>query len=263
MSSTHSPFEEDGECQKTFDRLASSSGLEQSASDSMKLAALRNLPHERLNRLLGNKMLIRPVWDSKWFTLQDRSVPISCLARFPDRIQGLTIGWMNDEFAMFHKIWKLWSSEQLREAVTSSVLDSEMAEQILKTYGISIECQSEAVGGLVDFITDSFYAALPISLAKLEVPTSVYRFDQRDNFEGSTYQGYAYHCLDTPLLSRFPAVAGPQAPNSMRATADLLSRSLTEFTHGNQPWASYKDEEKVMLINGDQSGLVDWPNNCR
>jgi hypothetical protein len=117
--------------------------------------------------------------------------------------------------------------------------------------------------GLLDFSTDSFYAALPLLLASRNVPASVYRFDQTDPFQESVYKGYAYHCLDTPLLCRLPAVAGPHAPSEMQATADFLSRSLAEFVHGTQPWEPAKGTSKLMLINGDQSSLVDWPDDCR
>ena len=119
------------------------------------------------------------------------------------------------------------------------------------------------MNGLVDFATDSFYAAMPITLAELEVPTSVYRFDQTDTFEQSIYEGYAYHCLDTTLLCRLPAVAGPEAPISMRATADAMSHSLTAFVYGNQPWEPFKSNGKVMFFNSDQTGLVDWPSGAR
>lgn len=263
MSSTLSPFETAEECQNTFDRLVAASGVEASAADFTKLAALRKYAPEQIDRLLGNNMLIRPAWDSSWFTFQDQSTPMSCLTKFPSWIQGLTIGWMRDEFAMFHKIWKSWSPEQLKKVVTSAVIYPKLAEEILHVYGIDTDCQTDSVKGLVDFSTDSFYAALPIILAERNVPASVYRFDQTDTFHESVYKGYAYHCLDTPLLCRFPAVVGPQSPGSMRATADQLSRSLTGFIYGSQPWESFGNTGKLMLLNGNQSHQIDWPKDCR
>lgn len=226
MSSTLSPFEGVEECQNTFDRLVSSSGLGAPDSDSTKLSALRSLTPEQMNRFLGNRMLMRPAWDSKQFTYQDQASPISCISGFPPWVKGLTIGWAHDEFAMFHRIWKSWSPEELRKVITSAVLDPELAGKILQVYQIDTDSQEQAARGLLDFSTDSFYAALPVTLADRNVPTSVYRFDQIDPFEESIYRGYAYHCLDTPLLCRLPGVAGPQAPSSLRATADFFSRSL-------------------------------------
>lgn len=263
MSSTLSPFEGVEECQNTFDRLVSSSGIGASASDSNKLSALRSLTPEQMNRFLGNRMLMRPAWDSKQFTYQDQASPISCISGFPSWVKGLTIGWVHDEFAMFHRIWKSWSPEKLKKVITSAVLDPELAGKILQVYQMDTDSQEQAARGLLDFSTDSFYAALPVTLADRNVPTSVYRFDQIDPFEESIYRGYAYHCLDTPLLCRLPGVAGPQAPSSLRATADFFSRSLTEFLYGNPPWECFKDSGKVMLVNGEQSGLVDWPNDSR
>lgn len=252
MSSTLSPFEEDAECQRTFDRLVSSTA----AGDYTKLAALRQLTHEQMNDLLGNTMLIQPAWDEEWFCFQDEKAPLLCLKEFPRWVKGLTIGSVKDEFAMFHQIWKSWDTEQLITAVKATVSSREMATNILQAYDITSTSQPRAVQGLTDFITDTFYAALPAILSELEVPTSIYRFDQADPFENSVYRGYAYHCLDTPLLNRFPAVAGPKALEGLRATADLFSVSIADFVYREQPWECISKNGKVMSINGKESKLV-------
>ena len=96
-------------------------GVETSAPDATKLAALRNLTPEQMDKRLGTKMLMRPAWDKSWFTFQDQDSTVAHISKFPDWVQGLMIGWVKVEFAMFHRIWKSWNPEQLQKVITSAI----------------------------------------------------------------------------------------------------------------------------------------------
>jgi hypothetical protein len=103
---------------------------------------------------------------------------------------------------------------------------------------------------------------MPQALSQAPCPTSVYRFEQPDDFEGSFYSGSAYHCLDNAYLFRLPAVAGDQAPAARRATADFLSDRFLDFVYGKQPWEPISTGGKIMAVHGTSSGLV-YPEKFR
>jgi hypothetical protein len=253
-------FPKPEESQAIFDRLVASTETSSSASPADKLAALRDLSEDQMEKLLNGSMAT-PAWDSKWFVNHDEDSSFENIKQFPEWIDGLTIGYTKDECALFGQDWLAWPVEHVRQAVASVVHDVDMAREILEVYNISDS--QNAVRGLFDFATDSLFAPFPVTLGAHELPISVYRFDQPDTFGLSPLNGYAYHALDCVFFSRLPAVAGPNAEKSMQATANAMSGAVSDLVYGEQPWEPFEKAGKVMLFNGEESGLVTFPSKKR
>ena len=256
MSSPINPFMNLQEAQDIFDRLISSTGLPPSACDAEKLARLRNLTALEMQKLVEGEMLIRPVWDASWFIHQREYAPLEQTKIFPDWIRGVTIGWMADELVTFKTVWALWTSQELFDALNVMIPEQEMVQDIVQIYSIR-GAHDDVLSGFIDFASDCLYALTPQALSQAQLPISVYRFEQVDDFDESFYAGSAYHCLDNAYLFRLPAVADEKAPESRRGTSDIISQQFLDFVYGKQPWEHFSTSGKIMVLNGASSGLVD------
>ena len=252
MSSPIDPFMSPEEAQTTFDRLITSTGLSSSAGSSEKLAKLRSLPASEMEKLIRKEILIRPVWDSDWFVLQDSPTPLEQSRRFAAGIEGVTIGWTANEVVTFKTIWASWSVQDFLDIVGDMIPDKDMVQDIIRVYGIGGSAD-QALKGFTDLAADSLYTLTPQALSRAQFPISVYRFEQADDFEGTFYHGSSYHCLDNVYLFRLPAVAGDEAPSARKATADAISKNFLDFVYGKQPWEPISTNRQIMHFDGTNS----------
>ncbi|KFY66364.1 hypothetical protein V496_02088 [Pseudogymnoascus sp. VKM F-4515 (FW-2607)] len=256
MSPTVISFSSDDECQAAFDQLVTRTGTSLSASAEEKLVALRQTSLENMSLWLDGSVLIRPAWDHQWFTTLDGPERLDQVSRFPDWIDGIMIGATKNETINIKPFWATLTTEQIHKVVRSLIPDADMKDEIMHTYGLDSKTHPDVLSGLVDLTTDAFFGLFPHVLGDLEMPISVFRFDQPDTFEPSVFKGYAYHCIDTPFLCRLPAVAGPKASKAMQKTADAVTKATTEFVYGIEPWEPYHISNNVMSFNGDESGVI-------
>lgn len=263
MSSPNLDYPRPEEAQFTFDSLVASTGLSPSAPAEEKLAALRALPTADILKLLGSKFST-PLWDPKWFVYQDGSVPTAGPAPLAPWVKGLVTGSTKDEAAvfLFHLGLSSWVFNQFEDHVRSVVPDEKDATALMKVYNISSAASPKVnLRGYIDMVTDCNFSGLPYIVAEQagnasSPPISIYRFEQADGFAQSPLKGYAYHALDNAFFCRLPSVAGPRAQPDTRETADRLSRAVLDFAHGSQPWETYDVNRRIMVFNGDASGLV-------
>lgn len=259
MSATVLSFPTEDESQAIFDKLVSRAGLSPVTSSAQeKLAALRSLSDEQMTAWLDGAVLLRPSWDPEWFTSLSGVTPsrLDQVESFPEWVKGIVIGSTKDETANIRPFWQPHPVEAIVNAVKSVVPDQTMADELLQTYGlISSSSHEEVLDGLVHLTTESFFGLFPPQLGGQHAtpPISVYRFEQPDTFEQSSYRGKAYHCLDLPFLCRLPAVAGTGADAAMRSTSDAVTEAVAKFVHGQQPWESFHTSQSVMVFNGPDS----------
>lgn len=263
MSATVISFATERESQEIFDKLVRRTGIPHEATYQEKLAALRSLNDDQMTKWLDGAVLIRPSWDPKWFSLLDEPSRLDQVNCFPDWVKGLVIGSTKDETANIKPFWQPFPAETIVNAIKSVVPDLDICDELLKVYNMSSSSQEQLLQGLLDLTTESFFGMFPQALGELHAPISVYRFEQQDTFDESIYKGQSYHCLDLPFLYRFPAVAGPHAEAGMRATTEVLTESVAMLVGGEMPWESFHVSRKVMVINGQHSGLKQCPGNER
>jgi carboxylesterase type B len=263
MSSPVFSFSRVDEAQDKFDRLIAKIGMSPSASGAEKVYALRNLTEKQMIDLINGEILIRPVWDSKWFGRQENPTRLDEIIEYPEWIQSLVMGWVKDETALSLPLWNNWNSDQLLGAVSCAVTDPQMAHDIQAAYDLSDGSRGSISKGVLRFSADALYVVMPLKLARsLKLPVSLYRFDQVDTCESSVFRNHAYHCLDLTYLFRMPIVTDSESSKSMQDLADKLSETFTDFVHGEQPWRIFGTApEKVMMFNGSESKLVDWTEN--
>lgn len=133
----------------------------------------------------------------------------------------------------------------------------------MQAYGIDSIAKEDVVRGSIDLTTENFFALFPPVLGEMQAPVSVYRFDQTDTFKQSLRKDRGYHCLDLPFLSLAPAVAGIDAGPSLRATCAALTSAIVDFVSGELPWEPYRVSQKVMVFDGEKSGLRSMPGTKR
>ncbi|KIW13299.1 hypothetical protein PV08_08487 [Exophiala spinifera] len=270
LSSPNLDYPRPEESQATFEKLATSTGISSTASSEEKLAALRSLTSDDIVKLLG-RSFATPRWDPDWFVYQDGTTATAGPASLGPWVKGVVTGSTKDEAAVFliGMGWQAWKSEQFKEQVTSVVQDQKDATALTNAYGIDPTSPAEVnLRGLIDMVTDASFSALPYIVAEQSSaapPISLYRFDQQDPFSKSPFYGFAFHSLDNAFFCRYPALAGPSAADDVKATVDLFNGAVLDFTYGNQPWETYKENQRVMVFNGKRSGLVkiDEPDRWR
>lgn len=254
MSSMAFSQQTDEEAQAVFTQLVESCGVTVSASAGEKLAALRSLTEDQMAELCVGKMLVPPTWDRTWFLNQESQVRLEHITNYPSWISGLMIGSTKHESAFLYKRWEPHAVEKLCQVLDASVKDVPKPWRVAEAYGIApSKPRGEVLQGIIDFTTDAFFGLVPYYARQVEVPVNIFRFDQPDSLAG---QEWAYHCLDTPHLFRLPAVAGPQAPESMLATSNIMAKSLLDFLHQRQPWTTFQESGEVMVFDGSKSGPV-------
>jgi hypothetical protein len=86
---------------------------------------------------------------------------------------------------------------------------------------------------------------------------ALYAFDQVDPFPCSRWAGRAYHSLCNSMLFRQPTVAGPAADKGTQATSTRLCEAAIRLTHGELPWEAYAEGHRMMVLDGERSGLAD------
>lgn len=263
MSATVISFPTENESQEIFDKLVARAGISNDASPTEKLEALRSLSEEQMTAWLDGAVLIRPSWDPKWFSPLEGPSRLDEVKSLPDWVEGIVIGSMKHETANIRPFWAPFTSETILSAVKSAVPDQNMSEEVVTAYGITSSSHEKVLNGLLDLTTESFFGLLPKVVGQLRAPVSVYHFEQPDTFEESIYRDKAYHCLDLPFLCRMPAVAGAQANPDMRITSDALTEAVTTFVNGKLPWEPFHHLQKVMVFNGRDSGMRQWPDDER
>ncbi|KAK6375889.1 hypothetical protein LTS17_007711 [Exophiala oligosperma] len=263
MSATVISFATEDENQEMFDKLVKRAGISHGATYQEKLATLRSLSDDQMTEWLDGAVLIRPSWDPKWFSRFDGPSRLDQVKCFPDWVNGLVIGSTRDETANIKPFWQPFSAETIVNAVKSVVLDQDICDELLQTYSMSSATQEQVLQGLLDLTTESFFGLFPQALGEMRAPISVYRFEQQDTFDESIYKGQSYHCLDLPFLCRLPAVADPRVDASMKATSQILTESVAMLVSGELPWEPFHVLQKVMVINGHDSELKQWPDNER
>lgn len=270
MSSPNLDYPRPEESQETFDKLVASTGVSTTASAEEKLAALRAVSSDDILKLIGPSFST-PHWDPEWLVYQDGTTPTAGPAPLGPWVKGVVVGSTKHEAAVFGigMGWRAWKPEQYKERIAAVVQDQKDATALMDAYGIDPNSSAEAnLRGMIDIVTDTNFSGLPYIVAEqpsASPPVSLYRFEQQDPFSKSPFYGFAYHSLDNAFFCRYPALAGPNAPEDARATADKFNAAVLDFTHGKQPWETYMQNQQVMVFNGKQSGLVkvDEPDRWR
>ncbi|KAL2430509.1 hypothetical protein ABEF95_009280 [Exophiala dermatitidis] len=275
MSCPNLDYPRPEEVQATFEQLVdeacSISGAPLSSSplsDNEKLMALRDLTADDMVRLMGTQFAT-PKYDKEWFTYQDPDRTTAGPAPFAPWVKAVLAGTTRDEAALFTIVRGLqkWTFAQFEERVKSAIPDPELAKELMDVYGLSDKADGPTnFRGVLDMITDCSFTGVPYILAEQEQeesdgkglgtpPVSVYRFDQQDTFKDSPLYGYAYHALDNAYFCRLPSVAGPNAAQDTKATADKMSEATLALAYGDQPWETYREKQTIMVFNGTASRL--------
>ncbi|KAL3483325.1 carboxylesterase [Aspergillus germanicus] len=251
------------EAQGKFDRLLERAGIPATAAAAQKIAALRTVPLADL--ISWTDPLTTPIWDPKWFVDHaSPQEPLDCEEPFPSWVQAIVAGTMRDEMAIF-RLDKVW---QTRESIVASIsaalhlpADPTFSTSVLCEYGIDQAASNEAAAqGFIALLMDACFTRVPFNLAgACRNPGSpslyIYRFDQPDEEERSGLRGTAFHALDNAYLCRSPAVAGPVAPPTCRATANSFSQMLLRHAYGDAPWHPYSSSGTRYVFDGAQSRL--------
>lgn len=246
--------------QETFDHLVAKAGVRASASSDDKLAALRALTEKQLVEYMDSPIAI-PVFDTEWFVDLDAAVPIEHVDRFPSGLKSLAIGQTKHEAALLLPVWSALKPEDLVGAAKASIPDLQLADEVLHAYGITLEATSEVLANFIEFVSDCMYGSVIPAIADRDSPpVYVYRFDQKDVYENSPYHCWAFHSLDNVFFTHFPAVAGPDAPASMRATSEAHSRAVVDLVYGSSPWEPYSKAHRVMAFDGENTDLIKVPD---
>lgn len=215
---------------------------------------------------LMKRQFATPLWDAEWFVYQDGRKPTAGPAPFAPWVKGVVVGSTQEEAAVFGLTgWRTWKFSQFEDRVKSAFSDVELAAAIMKAYNItSASSEEEHLQGFLDIITDSIFSGLPFVVAESSIkdtspPVSIYKFVQPDSFSQSLLRGYAYHTLDNIFFFRLPSVAGPNAEPNARETANRFSGAVIDLTYGSQPWEIYHKKKNIMVFNGMESGLSEYP----
>ncbi|KAK6369473.1 hypothetical protein LTS17_009379 [Exophiala oligosperma] len=248
--------------EETYQRLVSSTGIPTSASATERLAALRQLSDKQLEDLLGGSFA-RPVWDPNWFVHQDVITPFERVTKFSPWVEGVLVGWTRDEMALWSNQWHSLTSAEVEAWVRDVSPDPAFASELLKAYNVSRDNPAEiSLDGLMRLSSDGAFGCLPIMLGRLTSPAiSVFRFEQTDDNPQSSFKGRSYHSLDTAFVLRTPAVAGPEAEEKYRTTADAMAEDWAAFIYGSQPFEQFQKSGKVRLYNSHGNELVDWASD--
>ncbi|KAH8883405.1 carboxylesterase [Thozetella sp. PMI_491] len=245
--------------QAAFDRLVAKTGVSASAPAAQKIAALRSLPAAELNKLLEGES-IGPVWDDKWFPDQDFSRKYEDFDHFPSWVKRVVVGYTRDEMALFRALADCNTIATVNSALQQTVPEAEFLKELLDHYKISsASTDEEARKGFVALTTEAFFSRVPYVIGRIKsIPVHIFRFDEIDrNPAGGRYHGWAYHALDNLFLFRFPAVAGPDAHPSSRATSDAFSQLVLATVYGEEPCEPFARSGKIKLLDGEGSPLQD------
>jgi hypothetical protein len=244
--------------QQNFDDMVVKLGVSASAPAGDKIAALRSMTPEELNALHGGGVS-SIIWDPHFWPDRDEASWLEDQTPFPSWLKGAVIGSTKEETALF-----LLNSITGTEAVSlikaaTAEKNADFVNHLLTTYDIrSDPTPGSGNDALIRLLTHSIFTVVAQGVASqhAELPVSLYSFDQVDPFETSRWKGRAYHSLGNAMLFRQPTVAGVTADAGTRATANRFCEAAIALTHGDQPWEPYRAGQKVMVFNGEKSGLV-------
>ncbi len=244
------------ETQVTFDSACDKLGLNAAGTTTdEKLAALRQLPCEKLYELGANRLDIILCEDPLFF--EDWSGErFGAVTTFPAWIQRVMVGKLSEETAALAHHWAQIPPAELVRFWRQLYTDPGYATELLDIYGVDVEHESEVANGdshLVKsvlqctsdaLIDEAVWSIAQTKLRRMCVPDEnpqpevyLYCIDQPDIISPvPALHGYAYHSLDNAYLFYFPSVAGDQAPQQMRRTAEDFSESALRLTYGEQPW---------------------------
>ena len=262
------------ETQSTFDAACGKLDLgtaETTTSD--KIAALRRLPCERLYELGANRLDIilceDPVFFEDWTGQRFEEI-----ATFPSWMKRVMVGKLSEETAALAPHWSQIPPADLLRFWRQLYVDPAYATELLNTYGVDAEHQSEVAAGdsLVESVlqctSDALFDKAVWSISHTHSHSThgasehslpdvyTYCINQPDIISPiPTLYGHAYHSLDNAYLFYFPTVAGDQAPQQMRRAAEDFSESALRLAYGEQLWPSSSvDQDEVNHQNATYSG---------
>lgn len=243
------------QAQQQFDDLVAKMGLDQHMPSADKLAALRSLTCEELNKLHGPGAS-PPATDPKFCDAVKPDTSPEVNVTLPPWIRGIVVGNTSEEAALF--LTKDFTGLEVASMVKSAFGDTNLCKDILRAYNIGEdETPNSGTQALIKLITHATFANTANAIAEhREIPVSFYSFEQRDPFETSRWKGRSYHSLGNSMLFRLPTVAGPGADPGTSATADKFSDALISLTNGHQPWDPYSRGHKKMIFDGERSRVV-------
>ena len=263
------------ETQITFDKACDKLGLGGAGTTTHeKLAALRRLSCEKLYELGADRLDIilceDPLFFEDWSGQRFEEI-----ATFPSWIQRVMVGKLSQETATLAHHWAQIPPPVLLKFWRQLYNDQAYATELLDTYAIGVEHESEAAdkdSHLVKAVRQCTSDALfdkavwsiaqthshqtPVADGKSQPAVHLYYIDQPDIISPvPALHGYAYHSLDNAYLFRFPSVAGEEAPQQMRQTTNDFSESALRLAYGEQPWpTSDLDHDKAMNHIATYSG---------
>ncbi|KAJ9643793.1 hypothetical protein H2204_001938 [Knufia peltigerae] len=254
---TPTPF---SHSQERFDALIAKIGLPTGAPAGDKLAALRSLTCDELNKIHGPGVS-PPTYDPEFYPDHEEGFSLETKAPLPAWLRGMVVGNTTEEAALFvpRSISGAQAVSMVKKAFGG---DADLCREVLALYDIKADDDTPGSGtdGVVRLATHATFGQMAQTIASghhSEVPLSLYSFEQRDPFPGSPWKGRAFHSLGNAMLFRLPTVAGPDADPGTRLTSDKFSEALISLTNGEQPWEVYDGEgRKKMVFDGERSGLV-------
>lgn len=242
---------------------------------------LRSLPCEKLHELGANRVEIilceDPIFFDDWSGQRFEEIPA-----FPPWIRRVMVGELSEETAAMAHYWEKLSPTDLLGTWRQLYQDPEYAMELLAVYGISGD-EDSGVGGvcgssrvvdaLVDYTSDALFGKAVRSIAETHLSVTptldqgnhrydarlpqpqvyLYRFDQPDTVAppGQHY-GRAYHSLDNAFLFYFPSVAGAEASQDLRTTADSFSGAALRLAYGDELWEELSTRnKKFATFSGD------------
>lgn len=257
---------DDATAQATFDQLVCRCGIPASTPARQKIDLLRSLSPEKFDEL-NPPSVTRPIWDDKWFVDQNRDSEAQDSRPFPSWIRSIVIGSTKEEMALFGKHWTPWTGAQSVAALKTSLGDTEFTKKVLETYNIkSDEVPGSSFDSLVQLGTDFIFGkvAYDVAASHRELPVAYYSFEQKDTFPHSLFKGRAYHSLGNCMIFRLPTVQGPGVVDpDMKITSDLMCEAAVGLAHGEQPWEPFAMNHRIMIFDGERSGLADTSHKPR
>ena len=243
--------------QKQFDAMTAKLGLPPASPAGDKLAALRGLTCDEMDKLHGPG--VTPLtYDPEFCTMLQPNERLEASTPFPSWVKGVVVGHTSEEAALFLPE-RVAGTEVVSMVKDTFGADTDLSHQILQTYNIKDDdTANSGTDTLIKLATHSTFGKIAHAIASehTEVPVSYYSFEQRDPFSTSPWKGRAYHSLGNSMLFRLLTVAGPGADPGTKATADRFSEALIELTNGSQPWDPYLKRNRKMVFDGERSGVV-------
>ncbi|KIV82832.1 hypothetical protein PV11_04905 [Exophiala sideris] len=244
--------------QDRFDALIAKMGIAPTAPAGDKLAALRSLTCEELNRLNGPGVSF-PIYDSDFSPELEAGSFLESNTPFPSWLKGVVIGSTSEEAALF--LLKGLTGLEAVSLVKAVYGDTDFTRELLKKYEfVEDNVPGSGTDSLIRLTTDGAFANVANAIASdhSEIPVSLYSFEQKDPFEQSLWRGRAFHSLGNSMLFRLPTVAGPNVDLGTRITSDKFSDAVISLTNSQQPWESYGQgqDHTMMVFDGERSGIV-------